>query len=84
MYFYMFRHKSHSFAISALLSALSRFISRRGCPSKIYSANGRNIVGVAKFIDSDLKKCLAEIKSTVVNKYYPQRLEWNFIPAAAR
>ena len=65
------------------LTALARFIARRGCPTSIYSDNGRNFVGAAKVIKSDFQKLLKEIHVQSEIKYEPQSLQWHFIPAAA-
>ncbi|XP_061712824.1 uncharacterized protein LOC133521773 [Cydia pomonella] len=46
----------------AYLLALKRFISRRGKPSKIYSDNGRNFVGLMNDFAKFLKSCSGEIK----------------------
>ncbi|XP_075162833.1 uncharacterized protein LOC142235462 [Haematobia irritans] len=65
------------------LAALTRFVSRRGCPNRIYSDNGRNFVGAAKEIKANLRKSLAELKSEATLRYGHQSLEWHFIPADA-
>ncbi|XP_075162832.1 uncharacterized protein LOC142235461 [Haematobia irritans] len=65
------------------LAALTRFVSRRGCPNRIYSDNGRNVVGAAKEIKANLRKSLAELKSEATLRYGHQSLEWHFIPADA-
>ena len=36
----------------AFLSALQRFISRRSCPTNVYSNNGKNFIGVAAYLKS--------------------------------
>lgn len=46
----------------AYLLALKRFISRRGKPSKIYSDNGRNFVGLMNDFAKFLKSCSGEIR----------------------
>lgn len=67
----------------AFLAALSRFVSRRGCPHRIYSDNGRNFVGAAKEIRANFKKTVSSLKDEAVTRYGHQQLEWHFIPAAA-
>ncbi|XP_059221542.1 uncharacterized protein LOC131996109 [Stomoxys calcitrans] len=67
----------------AFLSALSRFVSRRGCPRKIYSDNGRNFVGAARELNSNFEKIVSELRDEVVSRYGFQQVEWHFIPAAA-
>ena len=41
---------------NAFLAAFSRFVSRRGYPSNVYSDNGKNFVGAAKIIAQDFLK----------------------------
>lgn len=65
------------------LAALDRFIARRGCPSNIFSDNGRNFVGSAREIKTNLEGSLKDLQDKTVTKYGYQRLEWHFIPAAA-
>ncbi|XP_075162723.1 uncharacterized protein LOC142235354 [Haematobia irritans] len=67
----------------AFMAALVRFVSRRGCPHKIYSDNGRNFVGAAREIKANFVKSLSELKSEAVVRYGHQKLEWHFIPASA-
>lgn len=67
----------------AFLAALSRFISRRGCPNQMYSDNGRNFVGAARELKENFAKMISELKDSAVAKYGHQKLDWHFIPAAA-
>ncbi|XP_075160296.1 uncharacterized protein LOC142233297 [Haematobia irritans] len=67
----------------AFMAALTRFVSRRGCPHKIFSDNGRNFVGAAREIRANFAKSLAELKTEAVLRYGHQKLEWHFIPASA-
>ncbi|GBM23791.1 hypothetical protein AVEN_271145-1 [Araneus ventricosus] len=61
----------------ALLEALRRFISRRGCPSDIYYDNGKNFTGLA----NELKALFDILKSTPVQEYVAsQFIRWHFIP----
>lgn len=60
----------------AYLSALKRFISRRGKPIEIYSDNGRNFVGLMNDFKEFLNKCGPEILEFANN----QRIKFNFIP----
>ncbi|GFR14230.1 hypothetical protein TNCT_472181 [Trichonephila clavata] len=46
-----------SLSAAAFLSALRRFVSRRGYPSDIYSDNGTNFVGASAYL-KDLFKLL--------------------------
>ncbi|XP_075156248.1 uncharacterized protein LOC142229564 [Haematobia irritans] len=67
----------------AFLAALTRFVSRRGCPNIIYSDNVRNFVGAAREIRESLSKTLTEVKDAVLTRYSFQKIEWHFIPASA-
>ncbi|XP_058979117.1 uncharacterized protein LOC131802713 [Musca domestica] len=67
----------------AFMAALTRFISRRGCPNKIFSDNGRNFVGAAREIKANFKRTVLELKDKAISQYGQQQLEWHFIPAAA-
>ncbi|XP_023292053.2 uncharacterized protein LOC111675513 [Lucilia cuprina] len=67
----------------SFLAALARFIARRGCPSRIFSDNGRNFVGAARELESNFEKYVKELRDTAIEKYGHQHLEWSFIPAAA-
>ncbi|XP_037827511.1 uncharacterized protein LOC119615570 [Lucilia sericata] len=66
----------------AFMAAFSRFVSRRGCPSKMFSDNGRNFVGAAKQIDLNFEKYIKEFRDDAVSKYVHQQLSWHFIPAS--
>ncbi|XP_073831676.1 uncharacterized protein [Musca autumnalis] len=68
---------------AAFLAALARFVARRGCPSAMYSDNGRNFVGAAREIDENFGKRVKDLKDEAVSKYGHQRLSWHFIPAGA-
>ena len=67
----------------AFLAALSRFVSRRGCPNAIYSDNGKNFVGAAREIEANFAKVVKEMEVTAVLNYSHQPLKWHFIPASA-
>ncbi|XP_061395049.1 uncharacterized protein LOC133330652 [Musca vetustissima] len=67
----------------AFMAALARFVSRRGCPNKIFSDNGRNFVGAAREIKTNFRKVVSEIKERSIEQYGHQHLEWSFIPASA-
>lgn len=67
----------------AFLAALDRFIARRGCPSCIYSDNGRNFVGAATEIDTNFKTHIKDQQDMAVEKYGHHHLKRHFIPAAA-
>lgn len=60
--------------------AIRRFISRRGCPTKIFSDNGTNFRGT----DNELKSCLAELDHDNLRaELTTHRSEWSFIPPAS-
>lgn len=63
----------------AYLSALKRFISRRGKPSEIHSDNGRNFVGVKNEFTQFLKSCSDEIKEYAMS----QNIKFKMIPSYA-
>ncbi|GBO10181.1 hypothetical protein AVEN_247269-1 [Araneus ventricosus] len=61
----------------ALLAAFRRFISRRGCPSDIYSDNGKDFTG----LENQLKALFDILKSTPIQEYVAsQFVRWHFIP----
>ncbi|XP_075151007.1 uncharacterized protein LOC142225118 [Haematobia irritans] len=68
---------------SCFLAAFSRFISRRGCPNKVYSDNGRNFLGAARELERNFKQHIITLKDNVVSHYGHQNLSWHFIPASA-
>ncbi|XP_075157708.1 uncharacterized protein LOC142230974 [Haematobia irritans] len=45
--------------------------------------NGRNFVGAARELDSNLKKVVSQLGDEIVSRYGFQQVEWHFIPAAA-
>lgn len=67
----------------AFMAALTRFVSRRGCPNKIFSDNGRNFVGAAREIKTNFRKVISDIKEKAISHFGQQKLEWHFIPASA-
>ncbi|XP_075157757.1 uncharacterized protein LOC142231024 [Haematobia irritans] len=67
----------------AFLAAFVRFVSRRGCPNRMYSDNGRNFVGAARKLNSELQLHVKELKDEALNKYGHQQLSWHFIPPGA-
>ncbi|XP_025406355.1 uncharacterized protein LOC112680475, partial [Sipha flava] len=65
----------------AFMSALFRFISRRGQCVKLYSDNGTNFTGTKKVLDSWASKLLNETNSN--DQLSKLGIEWRFIPPAA-
>ena len=66
----------------SFLLCFERFISRRGCPSHIFSDNGRNFVGAARILGqpTSLPYNFAEF-SDKISKFSPRNVQWHFIPA---
>lgn len=66
------------YSSSTFLSALKRFVSRRGIPSNIYSDIGRNFVGA----DKELRRIFKTLKSDseVSKNMTANNINWNFIP----
>ena len=65
----------------SFITALRRFISRRGYPLKIMSYNGTNIVGA----NNEFKKCLKELnQKTIKNELLTHSIEWQFITPGIR
>lgn len=62
------------------LAAFARFAARRGCPSKMYSDNGKTFVGASTIISQDF---LQATKDLVSAKYSHQNLSWSFNPPSA-
>ncbi|GFQ63807.1 integrase catalytic domain-containing protein [Trichonephila clavata] len=69
-----------SLSAAAFLSALRRFVSRRGYPSDIYSDNGTNFVGASAYL-KDLFKLLHN--SNVKDYSSSKNIQWHFIPPYA-
>ncbi|GFQ98176.1 integrase catalytic domain-containing protein [Trichonephila clavata] len=69
-----------SLSAAAFLSALRRFVSRRGYPSDIYSDNGTNFVGASAYL-KDLFKLLHN--SNVQDYSSSKNIQWHFIPPYA-
>ena len=71
---------AHTLDTESFLCALSRFISRRGTPSKIYSDNGTNFTGAEK----ELRCMVQSLNQTRVQEACLKRnIEWHFIPPSA-
>ena len=67
----------------AFLAALTRFTSRRGLPVEIFSDQGRNFLGAARY----LKQCsdfLKENSETIFSHLASQGIQWSFnVPLAS-
>lgn len=66
------------------LSALKRFIGRRGKPSNIFSDNGTNFVGANRELEElrDLFNC-EDFRHRIVNEMAADAITWHFIPPRA-
>lgn len=66
------------------LSALRRFISRRGKPSDIFSDNGTNFVGTNREM-KELKEMFdrEEVRHRIINETAVEGIIWHFIPPHA-
>lgn len=65
---------------ACFLSALRRFIARRGKPSQIMSDNGTNFVGSHNEL-KDLGNFLKSDKSEIEDSCSKNEIDWRFIPA---
>ena len=64
----------------SFINALHRFVSRRGCPEKIFSDRGTNFVGA----EAELRRELSQLSKRELEIYaVRQNIEWNFIPPSA-
>lgn len=68
----------------AFLSALRRFIARRGCPTDLYSDNGKNFQGAANELE-DLYKMLQDEaqKNQLSSDPISEQIAWHFSPPKA-
>ena len=65
----------------AFISALKRFISRRGMRSQILSDNGTNFVGANNYLKEVYKFLAAKATQDQVMKFTTsQQIKWSFIP----
>ncbi|XP_059223520.1 uncharacterized protein LOC131997138 [Stomoxys calcitrans] len=62
------------------LAAFHRFVSRRGCPSKLFSDNGKTFVGASKEIARDF---FQNSRDMTLSQFSHQCLTWHFIPPGA-
>ncbi|XP_075151048.1 uncharacterized protein LOC142225157 [Haematobia irritans] len=67
----------------SFLAAFSRFIARRGCPSCIYSDNGKNFTGAAELLRKDRLQFLKTLQTQTLQLYSNNNLIWKFIPPGA-
>ncbi|XP_075157511.1 uncharacterized protein LOC142230768 [Haematobia irritans] len=67
----------------SFLAAFSRFIARRGCPSCIYSDNGKNFTGAAELLKKDRLQFMKSLQTQTLQQYSHNNLVWKFIPPGA-
>ncbi|XP_059222665.1 uncharacterized protein LOC131996772 [Stomoxys calcitrans] len=67
----------------SFLAAFSRFIGRRGCPSCIYSDNGKNFVGASDILKKGRLELFKTLRNQVSQLNAYQNLTWRFIPPGA-
>lgn len=66
------------------MNALNRFISRRGCCSKIYSDNSSNFKGAKQELSKIYKMFNTHASKDEIYKYMAEKgIKWNFIPPAS-
>jgi len=68
----------------AFLNVFKRFISRRGCPSEIFSDNGLNFVGAEREL-TELAELLKskQMQHRIVDQAVARGIRWHFIPPRA-
>ncbi|XP_075150765.1 uncharacterized protein LOC142224874 [Haematobia irritans] len=67
----------------SFLAAFARFIARRGCPSCIYSDNGKNFTGTAALFKKDRLEFMKTLQAETLQQYSHNDLNWKFIPPGA-
>lgn len=68
---------------NAFLAAFARFFSRRGCPSALYSDNGKSFVGAANILNRDQVNFLSDVRKGLLSENTFQNLAWHFNPPGA-
>jgi len=68
-------------SIEGFLNVFKRFISRRGCPSEIFSDNGLNFVGAERELTElvDLFKD-KQMQHGVIDQAASREIRWHFTP----
>lgn len=67
----------------AFISALNRFVSRRGKPNRIHSDCGSNFKGAATELPKLLSQATSTASKLVLQELLRQQIDWRFIPARA-
>jgi len=71
---------THSLSTDSFISAFHRFTSRRGCPQKVFSDNGTNLVSGAE----ELRKSIRKWNQSRLRRHFTQSdIEWHFNPPNA-
>ncbi|XP_075152559.1 uncharacterized protein LOC142226424 [Haematobia irritans] len=68
---------------ATFLAAVSRFVSRRGCPSDIFSDNGTNFVGASRTLKAEFRNFVRNVSAEIVQSYVNNGVKWHFNPAGA-
>ena len=76
---YVFLQKLYTLKRAAFLAAFARFVGRRGLPSKVFSDNGKNLVGASRVLKSEFDNFLQGACKEVKKKYNVLDFEWSFI-----
>ncbi|CAH8494788.1 unnamed protein product [Dicrocoelium dendriticum] len=71
---------AHDLSTDAFITALIRFVGRRGCPSEVYSDNGTNFVGAVRELLDGVKKW---DQKRIDGELCLRGLQWHFNPPFA-
>ncbi|XP_075170485.1 uncharacterized protein LOC142242852 [Haematobia irritans] len=82
-YVHMCMEVTSDLSSQSFLAAFSRFIARRGCPSCIYSDNGKNFTGAAELLRKDRLQFLKTLQTQTLQLYSHNNLVWKCIPPGA-
>ena len=64
----------------SFLAGFFRFIARRGCPTKIFSDNGTNLVSAC----NELSRCLRNLnRGSIISSARSRGMDWKFNPPLA-
>lgn len=69
-----------SLSTETFISALRRFVLRRGLPSLIMSDNGTNFVGACSEL-KELGSFLVDNQRVLIESFAQENIKWQFIPA---
>lgn len=67
----------------AFLAAFTRFSSRRGLPSNMYSDNSTTFIGAKNELDEDLRIIKEELEPELADIILKDQVQWSFIPPHA-